>query len=69
MIVTVMMTSVVYAATEQEEQAEVVRIYEDMQKFKKRGNWEAVERKYQEMLKYKKAKPQRHAYIGRTGKQ
>ena len=63
MIVTVMLTSVVYAATEEEEQAEIVRIYEDMQKFKKRGNWEAVERKYLEMLKYKKANPKHEMHI------
>lgn len=63
MIVTVMMSSVVFAATAEEEQAEVVRLYEDMQKFEKRGNWDAVERKYLEILKYKKATPKHGAHV------
>lgn len=54
MIITVMMASVVYAASVEEEQAEMVRIYEDMLKFEKRGNWDAIERKYLEILTYKK---------------
>lgn len=63
MIVTVMMSSVVYAASAEEEQAEVVRIYEDMQKFEKRGNWDAVERKYLEMIKFKKARPKHGMHV------
>ena len=63
MIVTVMMSSIVYAATAEEEQAEVVRLYEDMQKFEKRGNWDAVERKYLEILKYKKARPKHETHV------
>ena len=37
-------------ASDEEKEAERVRISDDMERFSKRSNWEAVNKKYQEIL-------------------
>lgn len=46
-----------FAGSADEDQAEMVRVLEDMKKFQKRNSWDVVEKKYQELLTYKKGVP------------
>jgi hypothetical protein len=56
-------TSIVFAATQAEEEAELVRILEDMQNFRKRGNWAGVEKKYSSALVFRKAVVQSEIHL------
>ena len=47
----------------EEEQAEIRRIYEDMLKFEKKGNWSAVEKRYQEVLRFKNGEIQHAIHL------
>ena len=50
-----LITTIVFAETQEEEEAELVRILEDMKNFRKRGNWVAVEKNYALALDFRKA--------------
>ena len=49
LLCTLLFAQVSFAASEEKE-AERVRISDDMERFSKRGNWKAVEKKYEELL-------------------
>ena len=59
----ILVHSVAYADSAEAEKAEMTRILEDMKQFREKGNWEAVEKRYQQLSDFSKADPTVEMYL------